>query len=87
MAHKMKSHGKGHHMKHHSDPIVGGESEREGRVMGHGEFANMPKDVHMKAYPKAHEMGGTVEDDTMGRVDKENMQAHRQSRRNMSNQH
>lgn len=75
------------HYKHHSDPIVGGESEREGRVMGHGEFANMPHDVMMKSYPKAHEFGPDVEDDTMGRVDKENKQAHMQTRRHLSNQH
>lgn len=64
-----------------------GESEKEGRAWGHGEFANMPKEVKMDRYPKAHEEGPTVEDDTMTRIDRENRQAHMQSRRHMSNQH
>jgi hypothetical protein len=82
MAHKMK-----HHHKHHSDPIVGGESEHEGRAWGHGEHANMPKEVKMSMYPKAHEAGPMVEDDTMGRVDKENSRAHAKTRSYLSNQH
>lgn len=76
-----------HKKKHHSDPIVGGESEHEGRAMGHGQHANMPQDVKMKAYPKAHEYGSTIQDDTMGRIDKENMRAHTKSRSHLSNQH
>jgi hypothetical protein len=75
------------HKKHHSDPIVGGESEKEGRAWGRGEHANMPKETKMKDYPKANQMGPTVEDDTMGRIDKENSQAKRQSHRYTSNQH
>lgn len=73
--------------KHHSDPIVGGESEREGRVMGRGEHANMPKEVMMKSYPKANEFGPDVEDDTMGRIDQENKRAHSKARSHLSNQH
>jgi len=78
-----------HHSKkmHHSDPIVGGESESEGRVWGAGEHANMPKEIRMKDYPKAHEFGSDVLDDTMGHVDKTQGQAHMQSRRHLSNQH
>lgn len=83
MAHHMKK----HHKMHHSDPIVGGESEAEGRVMGHGDFANMPQKVEMKAYPKANEYGPTVLDDTMGHVDKTNKSAHQKSRSHISNQH
>lgn len=75
------------HRKHHSDPIVGGESEAEGRYWGKGEHANMPKDVKMKDYPKANEYGASIEDDTMGRVDSENMRAHSKSRSHVSNQH
>lgn len=75
MAHKSKM------ASHH------GVSEKEGKAWGHGEFANMPKEVKMDKYPKAHEAGAMVEDDTMGRVDKENMQAHKQTRKYMSNQH
>lgn len=77
------------HMKkrHHSDPIVGGESEREGKVMGHGKFANMPTEISMRAYPKAPEYGSTVQDDTMGRIDEENKRARSKSHSHVSNQH
>jgi len=64
-----------------------GMSEKEGSAWGKGEFANMPKEVKMSAYPKAHEMGPTVEDDTMGRVDAENKRAESKSHKYMSNQH
>jgi hypothetical protein len=95
--HKMKKHHhhamerthmsqKKSHM-HHSDPMVGGVSEDEGRVWGEGEFANMPREVKMKMYPKSNEFGPDVLDDTMGGIDKTNMQASRQTRRNLSNQH
>lgn len=77
--HKMK--------KHHSDPMVGGESEKEGPAMGHGKFANMPTDVMMKHYPKANEFGPTVLDDTMGEIDRVNSVAHKRSKSHMSNQH
>lgn len=79
MKHKMK--------KRNSDPIVGGESEREGRVMGRGEFANMPQKVEMKLYPKASEYGPDVLDDTMGHIDAVNSRAHSKSRKYTSNQH
>lgn len=73
---------------HHSDPIVGGESEREGRVMGHGDFANLPqREVMMKPYPKAAEFGPDVLDDTMGHVDTVNKKAHQRARSHLSNQH
>lgn len=72
---------------HHSDPMVGGESEAEGRTWGKGEFANMPQDVKMKIYPKAAEYGPDVLDDTMGTVDKSNSRAHTTSRKYVSNQH
>lgn len=80
-------HMKKHHKMHHSDPIVGGESEAEGKVMGHGNFANMPQDVHFKAYPKASEFGPGVLDDTMGHVDKVNKAAEMKSHKYLSNQH
>jgi|GEM_PF-2297239 len=78
---------KKHPKKHHSDPIVGGESESEGRAWGHGQFANMPHEVKMKGYPKASEFGPSVLDDTMGHVDKTNHHAETQTRRHLSNQH
>ena len=64
-----------------------GMSEKEGSPWGRGEHANMPKEVKLDMYPKAHEMGPSVENDTMSRVDTENKQAHSQTRRHMSNQH
>lgn len=73
--------------KHHSDPMVGGESEAEGKYWGKGEYANMPQDVKMKMYPKAHEFGPGVLDDTMGNIDKENGRAEAKSHKYLSNQH
>lgn len=32
-----------------------GNSEREGKVPGRGQFANMPQEVTMREYPKSHE--------------------------------
>lgn len=95
MAHKMKAHHKhamersheSHKKSHHSDPIVGGVSEDEGRVMGHGEFANMPQQVHMRPYPKSHEYGPDILDDTMGHIDEVNKMAHSKSHKYVSNQH
>lgn len=82
------AHMKKHKKMHHSDPIVGGESEAEGRIMGHGDFANMPqKEVMMKSYPKASEFGPDVLDDTMGHVDTVNKRAHSKTRSHLSNQH
>lgn len=64
-----------------------GNSEREGRRWGQGEHANMPKDVKMDAYPKAHEYGPTDLDDTMTEIDRVNGVAHKRARSNVSNQH
>ena len=88
MDHMHESHKKSHHVgKHHSDPMVGGESEAEGRRIGAGDFAGMPTEVKMKMYPKASEYGPEVLDDTMGHVDKTNSMAHKKSRSHVSNQH
>ena len=64
-----------------------GTSEHEGRAWGAGEHANMPKEVKMDRYPKAHEFGPGMEDDTMVRVDAENKRAHSKTRSHLSNQH
>ena len=77
-------------MKHkgkNSDPIVGGVSEAQSAYWGKGEYANMPQDVKMKAYPKASQYGPDVLDDTMGNIDKENGRAESKSRKYVSNQH
>lgn len=78
----MKNKGKGSF-----SPVGHGESEKEGKAVGKGMFANMPTDVSMKAYPKAHEYGPTVENDTISRIDEENMRSHKKARSHMSNQH
>lgn len=64
-----------------------GSSEKEGKAWGHGQHANMPKEVKMDMYPKGHAEGPTSEDDTMTRIDGENKKAEMKSRRYMSNQH
>lgn len=64
-----------------------GSSEREGKPWGRGMHANMPTDVKMDMYPKGHEFGPDVENDTMTRVDAENKRAQSQTRRHLSNQH
>lgn len=88
MHHSMEAHKRAHHgHMHHSDPIVGGESESEGRVYGHGEFANMPKEVNMKAYPKAAEFGPSVLDDTQGEINRVQHAARAKTHKHLSNQH
>lgn len=64
-----------------------GVSEREGKAWGHGQHANMPKEVKMNSYPKAHEFGPGVLDDTMSEVDQVQKQAHGKARSHLSNQH
>ena len=64
-----------------------GNSEKEGKRVGAGEFANMPKEVKMQAYPKAHEFGPGDLDDTMTEVDGTTMRAHSKSHKYLSNQH
>lgn len=76
----------GHH-GHHSDPIVGGVSEDEGSVYGHGEYANMPQTPNFKLYPKPNEFGPTVLDDTQGHINEVQKQGKMKARSYMSNQH
>ncbi len=64
-----------------------GNSEKEGKAMGKGQFANMPQEVKMQAYPKANQFGPSDLDDTMTGIDRETSQAHSKSRSRMSNQH
>lgn len=64
-----------------------GNSEKEGKRVGAGDFAGMPKEVKMQAYPKSHEYGPSDLDDTMTEIDGCNRQAHSTARKHMSNQH
>ncbi len=50
------------------DSIVGGSSEKEGKVWGQGAFANMPQDVKMQDYPKRPYKEMPSIDDTSGRL-------------------
>lgn len=68
-------------------PVGHGTSEREGKYEGKGQFANLPQDVSMKAYPKAHEFGAGELDDTMSEIDGTTRTAHTKSRKYLSNQH
>jgi hypothetical protein len=62
-------------------------SEKEGKAVGKGQFANMPQEVKMRAYPKANEYGPSDLDDTMTEIDNVNRKAHSRARSNVSNQH
>jgi hypothetical protein len=64
-----------------------GSSEREGKAWGKGEFANMPKEVKMSAYPASKQYGGDYEDDTMVRIDAENSRTNSKAHSHKSNQH
>lgn len=64
-----------------------GNSEKEGKAWGKGEFANMPKDVKMNMYPKANEFGPGDLDDTMNEIDGTTSRAHSKSHKFLSNQH
>lgn len=64
-----------------------GFSEKEGKAWGHGNFANMPQDVEMKPYSKAHMMKEPLEDDTMTRIDAEVARSESRARSHYSDQH
>lgn len=69
--------------KHHSDPMVGGTSENESGAWGKGNFANMPQEVKMKAYPKMPYKDLDGIDDTEGRLATDAKHAERGERRNL----
>jgi hypothetical protein len=64
-----------------------GNSENEEKAWGRGEFANMPKDVKMKPYPKNKGYSDMGEDDTITRIDGEIGRMEGKARKNLSNQH
>jgi hypothetical protein len=87
MKHEGNKHMEGHKKaRHESGPYQHGESEREGRAWGHGEFANMPQEQQMKVYPRDAHHGSAPEDDTMTDIDRVNHFAARQTNRYLSNQ-
>ncbi len=70
-------------MKRQGDPMVGGTSGHEGKAWGHGEFANMPKEVKMKEYPKMPYKDLDNIDDTEGRLEDDAQHAERGERKNL----
>ena len=71
-------------MKKGSIPVERGESEKEGHAWGHGEYANMPQEVHMQehAFPMAR-LSGMALNDTMARLDGDTMQANKGARKGL----
>ncbi len=57
-----------------------------GKRMGQGEFANMPKDVKMTAYPPYPRPNEKGLDDTITGVDDVNSRASSKRKKNVSNQ-
>jgi len=57
------------------------------KMSGKGEFANMPREVKMQAYPKSHEYGASDLNDTMEEIDQVNASAHKKARSHVSKQH
>lgn len=68
-------------------PTGHGTSEREGKAVGKGNFANMPQEVSMKAYPKGATYGTSDLDDTMTGIDRSNSGSVSKARSRVSNQH
>lgn len=68
-------------------PTGHGDSEHEGRAVGHGSFANMPQEVSMKSYPKSPKYRGNELDDTMSEIDGANSRAEGKAQRYISDQH
>lgn len=70
-------------MKKHSNSMVGGTSEHEGKAWGHGQYANMPQEVKMSEYPKMphKELGGL--DDTAARISQDEKHAERGDRKSL----
>lgn len=68
-------------------PVGHGESEREGKAVGKGNFANMPQEVSMKPYPKAKSYKGRDLDDTISEIDSVTRMSEGKAQRYLSKQH
>lgn len=64
-----------------------GVSEKEGHAWGHGEYANMPKEVKMKEYSKPSHYTGGVLDDTITGIDSNIAHSEGKAQKHLSNQH
>jgi hypothetical protein len=69
--------------KHHSDPMVGGTSDKQSKPWGQGNYANMPQEVRMQEYPKRPYRDLDGIDDTAGRIETDDRQAEVGERRNL----
>lgn len=75
------------HRRAHDEVETRGESEREGRVWGHGEFANMPKEERMESYPKVRRGREKALNDTISGIDDWSDQMLSKRDRYISDQH
>lgn len=64
-----------------------GVSEREKAPWGHGEYANMPKDVVEEIYPRNRAYRGNDLDDTITGIDHTITRSESTTRKHISNQH
>lgn len=89
MAHERKHHAgamrssQESHRKSHRYDDMGDDSA----PWGHGEHANMPKEVEMEAYPRARQGRDRDIDDTIRRLDGEEDQMDKKRSRYVSDQH
>lgn len=63
--------------------MVGGTSDNESKPWGHGQFANMPQEVRMQAYPKMPHRELDTIDDTEGRIQDDEKYNERGDRKNL----
>ena len=92
--HEMVGHSASHkHEKHpHHSMYAGREGHSRGFVDGHdegvgrGDFANMPREVVMKEYPRASALRGGMLDDTITGIDAVQHGSEGMTMRHLSNQ-
>ena len=72
--------------KRDSDAEMHGESEKEGKYWGKGEYANMPGKVEMQEYPKGYKKKSGVLDDTIRDIDRVEDYAGSRASKYLSNQ-
>jgi|WetSurMetagenome_2_1015567.scaffolds.fasta_scaffold684836_1 hypothetical protein len=64
-------------------PFNRGESEKEGKAWGHGQYANLPQEVYMQEAPKEppHGTNKAPLNDTMSRLDGDTVASGRAKRK------
>lgn len=76
-----------HESHKRSHGVERGMSEDEGAPWGHGQFANMPKDVEVESYPHVHEGREKSLDDTIRGIDDWSRQMYGKKSKYSSDQH